>query len=580
MTDPAEKGETTAARSAAPRAKHLKGKLPLVGAPPELVPARMVNEVLYCERLAYLEWAQKEFADNFYTVEGRAVTHRRVDQGGKPPEAPSAEAPWEARSVWLSSQELGLTAKVDLVEADGGKVAPVEYKRGKKPDLEEGAWLPERAQLCAQVLLLRAHGYECEEAWIWFAGSRAKVAIAIDDALVQTTREAIARVRRVVAEARLPDPLVDSPKCRGCSLASLCLPDEVHALRERVTRRLRRLHPSRDDRAPLYVAENGAKVGVRKQRLVVKSRDGSKAEVRIPNTTHVCLFGNVQVSTQAMRALLSRGIPIAFFTSGGWYSGRTLPHDSKNVELRVAQYRATGDEAWRLRLARQLVRDKILNARTLLRRNHASPSEEALFELKQLARKAAEAPSRRALLGIEGTAARRYFAELTGMLKGAPEVLATFDFNGRNRRPPKDPINALLGFAYALLTKDWALTCQLVGLDPLLGFFHEPRFGRPALALDLMEPFRPLIADSAVIGAINNGEVGARDFLLSTVGCSLTARGRRKLIGAYERRMSQTITHPTFGYRISYRRILEVQARLLGRHLLGELDEYPSFRTR
>ncbi len=565
---------------AAACANPVAASLPLAGTPPELVPARMVNEVLYCERVVYLEWAQKEFADNFYTLQGRAATHRRVDAGGPPPEAPTQQAPWQARSVWLSSEALGLTAKIDLVEAEGGTVAPVEYKRGKQPDVPEGARLPERAQLCAQVLLLRDHGYVCDQAWIWFAGSRTKVAITIDDALIDATHDAIARVRQVVAEPRIPPPLIDSPKCRGCSLAPLCLPDEVHALREQITRRVRRLHPARDDRTPLYVAEDGAKLGVRKQRLVVTSRDGTTSHARIPNTSQVCLFGNVQVSTQAIRALLSRGVPVAFFTTGGWYAGRTLAHDSKNVELRVAQFQATGDEAWRLRIARQLVRDKILNARTLLRRNHPTPPPEALVELKQLARKASRAPSRPALLGIEGTAARRYFAELPGMLKGAPEVLATFDMNGRNRRPPKDPINALLSFTYALLTKEWALTCQLAGLDPLLGFFHEPRFGRPALALDLMEPFRPLIADSTVLSVINNGEVGPQDFILSTVGCSLEHRGRRKVIAAYERRMSQVVTHPTFGYRISYRRVLEVQARLLGRHLLGEIDEYPSFRTR
>ncbi len=565
--------------------------LPIAGSPPRLVPARMVNEVLYCERLAYLEWAQREFADNYFTVDGRISAHRRVDASSQAPQAPGeADGPWEARSVWLSSERLGLTAKVDIVEADHtGAVAPVEYKRGRRPKIEEGAWLPERAQLCSQVLLLREHGYRCDEGWIWYAGGREKVAIAIDDTLVAQTTAAIERVREVTSEPSIPPPLVHDPKCRGCSLAPLCLPDELGLLSSHspgkagaapTPRPLRRLHPASDDRAPLYVQESGATVGVRKQRLRVRSRNGDEIEVRLPNTSQVCLFGNVQVSTQAMRALLTAGIPIAFFTTGGWFIGRTVANDSNNVELRVAQYRAYLDEPWRLRLATALVRDKILNQRTLLRRNHPSPSPTTLFEMKQLARKAMAAESRPSLLGLEGTAARTYFASFTGMLKGSAAIAGTFDFNGRNRRPPLDPINALLSLAYSLLSKEWALTLQLVGLDPLLGFFHEPRFGRPALALDLLEPFRPIVADSVVLSLINNGEVTAKDFIVAPTGCMMKKHARRKLIAAYERRMGQLITHPTFDYRISYRRTIEVQARLLGRHLFGEIDAYPSFRTR
>jgi CRISP-associated protein Cas1 len=576
--------------------------LPLFGTPPEVVPARMVNEVLYCERLAYLEWAQGEFADNHFTVEGRAIVHQRVDERAQAPAAPEEERPWKARSVWLTSERLGLTAKIDIVEADEeGHVAPVEYKRGKRPPVPEGAWLPERAQLCSQVLLLRDHGYSCNEAWIWYAGGREKVAILIDGQLEQATLDAIARLREVVRAPVMPPPLDNDPKCRGCSLAGICLPDEVHLLREQqnhaeddadgdaetettssattAARSVRRLYPAADDRSALYVQEQGARVGIRAQRLEVVSPDGTKSEARLPNTSQVCLFGNVQLSTQAIRALLGEGVPIAFFSTGGWFMGRTIANDTNNVELRVAQYRASLDETWRLRLSQILIRNKIHNQRTLLRRNHTAPSPTTLFELKQLARKVDDSPSRPSLLGLEGTAARVYFGAFTGMLKG-DAALATFDLDGRNRRPPRDPINALLSFAYSLLVKEWTITLQLVGLDPLLGFLHETRFGRPALALDLMEPFRPIIADSVVIAAINNGEVTGSDFVTSTAGCALKQPARKRLLAAHERRMSQQITHPTFDYRVSYRRLLEVQARLLGRHLLGELDTYPELRTR
>ena len=258
----------------------------LTGTPPEVVPARMVNEVLYCERLAYLEWAQKEFADNYFTVDGRENTHRRVDAGGQKMEAPNADTPWTARSLWLTSERLGLTAKIDLVESDGKSVEPVEYKRGRRPRLEEGAFLPERAQLCAQVMLLREAGYACSSAFIWFAGSRERVEIMIDDALIAQTSGAIARLRDLVAAAEIPPPLDRSPKCDGCSLAGLCLPDEVRALCEPEDARApRRLQPTRDDRAPLYVQEPGAKIGVRRSRLMVRRR-GTERKRACASPTH------------------------------------------------------------------------------------------------------------------------------------------------------------------------------------------------------------------------------------------------------------------------------------------------------
>jgi len=180
---------------------------------------------------------------------------------------------------------------------------------------------------------------------------------------------------------------------------------------------------------------------------------------------------------------------------------------------------------------------------------------------------------------VEGTAARRYFSEFAGMLKEA-EPGARFDFDGRNRRPPRDPVNAMLSLLYSMLAREWTVTLQSVGLDPYLGFYHQPRYGRPALALDMMEEFRPLIADSAVLTAINNGEVQQSDWFERMGSVTLTPEGRRRLIETYERRMGQEITHPVFGYQISYRRVLEVQARLLGRYLLGEIPELPPFTTR
>jgi CRISPR-associated protein Cas1 len=267
-----------------------------------------------------------------------------------------------------------------------------------------------------------------------------------------------------------------------------------------------------------------------------------------------------------------------FFSSGGWFRGRTVGHGSKNIELRIQQHRAADDPEIALRLARTIVAAKIRNSRTLLRRNHPAPDPVVLNELEALAKKSESSESVPSLLGLEGTAARCYFGAFGGMLKG--EAAQSFDLDGRNRRPPKDPINALLSLAYALLVKDCVLAASIVGLDPLLGFLHQPRYGRPALALDLMEEMRPLIADSVVLTALNTGVVTEGDFVRTPVGCTLRDAGRRRFIAAYERRMDQLVTHPIFGYRLSYRRLLELQARLLARVLLGEIEQYPAFRTR
>lgn len=614
------------------RAKALPRRLPLVADAPALVPARMINETLYCERLMYLEWAQGEFADNAFTIDGRAVHQRADSPGGElppldPPEPQASRSrsrepaidddvddepepgppPYQARSIWLSSEALGMTAKIDVVEGDSAGVVPIEYKRGSAPDVPEGAHLPERAQLCAQVLLLREHGYACDHGEIYFARTRRRVRIEIDDALIETTRAAALRARDLVERGQIPAPLVDSARCEGCSLVGICLPDETNLLRGEAPYApealppaeameafwpedeastddgeteviLRRLQPARDDELPLYVQEQGAKITLSGEELVIKSRKGPDARARLPNVSQVSLFGNVQVTTQALRALLERGISVSLLSTGGWFYGRATGVESKNIELRIAQHRAMADTEVCLRLARGIVASKIRNARTMLRRNHKSPPEVTLFELEQLAKKAERVESIESLLGIEGTAARSYFAAFAGMLKGAGAI--EFDLEGRNRRPPRDPVNALLSLSYALLTKELAHVSASAGLDPLLGFYHQPRFGRPALALDLMEEFRPIIGDSIVISAINTGVVEASDFVTHPTGVALRPPARRRFLLAYERRMDQLVTHPVFGYRVSYRRILEVQARLFGRFILGEIPAYPEFRTR
>jgi CRISPR-associated endonuclease Cas1 len=225
----------------------------------------------------------------------------------------------------------------------------------------------------------------------------------------------------------------------------------------------------------------------------------------------------------------------------------------------------------------------------LLRRNWRGEPEVRQSVLDRLAaarRSADSATTPTVLLGIEGDAAATYFRAFAGLIKqptGKQDQsgeLAPFRFDARNRRPPTDPVNAMLSLAYAMLARHLTITLASVGLDPYRGFYHAPRYGRPALALDLMEPFRSIIADSVVLSAINTGEVGPNDFVVAVTGTALTQSGRRRFVEAFERRLSQETTHPVFGYQVSMRRMLLVQARLLSRFLLGELPSYPHYLPR
>jgi CRISPR-associated endonuclease Cas1/CRISPR-associated protein Cas4 len=545
----------------------------------------MLNEFVYCPRLGYLEWAQGEFADNADVVEGR-VAHRRVDQqkGALAEPDANAESTWiHARSVWLSAPVEGLTARADLLEGEGNCVTPVDYKKGRKPEIPEGAYEPERVQVCAQGLVLRECGFQSDHGVVYFVESKERVEVPFTDALVQRTREAMRAFRELVGLAEPPPPLVDNPKCPRCSLVGICLPDEVNMLhpeRHFGLDDVRRLFPARDDAIPLYVQKPGAQVGKKDDRLQVRERGELLDEMRLLDVSQVCVFGNAQVTTQVTRELCERGIPIAFLSSGGWFYGMTHGMTHKNVELRLHQYRAALDEAASLKLAHRIVQTKILNCRTLLRRNVPDLEPSVLKQLAMLAGRAGRTRSAEELLGVEGAAGHAYWAVFPRMVRPPAGEALDFDMRGRNRRPPRDPVNALLSFAYSLLAKDFTLTLQAVGFDPYLGFYHRPRYGRPALALDLMEEFRPLVADSAVIGAINTGVVRAGDFINRGGAVALKQEGRARFIDAYERRMDQLVTHPVFGYRISYRRTLEVQARLLGRFLAGEIERYPMFRTR
>jgi CRISPR-associated protein Cas1 len=550
----------------------------------DLLPARMVNEYVYCPRLAYLEWVQGEWDDNSDTVDGR-YAHRRVDVDTVT-EVPAGETVEKdrnltARSVTLSSDTLGAIARMDLIEVEGRHATPIDYKRGPVPDVPARAFDPERVQLCIQGLILRDNGYQCDGGVLYFVESKTRVEVPFDAELETLTREALEGLRRMGEGSRMPPPLVDSPKCVRCSLVGICLPDEVNRLSHpELEAEPRRLVPGRDDALPLYVQEQGAAVGIKDDRLIIRLDGAELKQVRLLDVSHVVLCGRVQISSQAVQGLCQREIPVTYLSSGGWFYGITTGLAHKNVELRIAQHRwAESDRA--LAVARSIVSGKIQNQRTILRRNLPERDHRLLGRLAVYARQARHIDRVESLLGVEGMAAQLYFGAFHQLLHGAGDwASAVFRAQGRNRRPPRDEVNAVLSFLYAVLTKECSVIAQAVGFEIYRGLYHTPKYGRPAMALDLCEEFRPLIADSVCLNLFNQGEVGPKDFVRRARGVALTPAGRRAVLGGFERRMNQMVTHPVFGYTISYRRIVELQARLLRAVIMGEVPTYRPFTTR
>jgi CRISP-associated protein Cas1 len=621
-----------------------------VSAPVATIPARMMNEFVYCPRLFYYEFVEGVFVESADTLRGGAI-HQRVDSGTgalpaatkkrKPEEKAASAKPGKAestspqpspqsgerdgdgeletihsRSVQMGSERLGIVAKMDLVESRSEKgdllsaleVCPVDYKAGAPKPGEEAneLWDTDRMQLGLQALILRDNGYTCPEGVIYYRATKQRVRLPITSELESWILEQIADARRLI-DGPIPPPLVRSPKCVRCSLAPVCLPDETRLMAqptEPATSKselgnqpseisVRRLIAARDDTRPLYLNTPGYRVGCKDEVLTIKAKDKVIDEVRMRDVSHVALFGNIQISTQAIQALCEQEVPVTYFSMGGWFYGITRGHALKNVFLRMEQFRLARDETKCLSLARTFVHGKIRNHRTLLMRNHLEPPEEIIAKLKRASEDAMSAQSIEELLGIEGAAASQYFQHFAGMVKVEDDLPGlglqventkqrafNFNFNHRNRRPPTDPVNAMLSLAYSMLAKDCTLAALAVGFDPFLGFYHQPRFGRPALGLDVMEEFRPLIAESTVLSCINNRVVTDKDFVKAGQAVNLTAPGRKRFFQTYEQRMSSLITHPLFDYKVSYRRALELQGRLLAKALTGEIAEYTPLMTR
>jgi len=530
--------------------------------PADPVTIGMVAHCAFCPRRAWLE-AAGEHTDSWQVAEGVHAHHASDDR--------TRSRPGSVRAVDVASTELGVVGRCDTVHVlDDGSVELVEHKATpirRDPRVTE----PMRVQLVLQRHGLTEAGYDVRSTGIWFSSHSTFVNVELDESDERSARELVEQTRAVLDAEVAPPPLEDDIRCSSCSHISVCLPDERSL--GPVTRAVSVADP---DGQVVHLSTFGARASTRGGRLLVHRHGEQMASLPLERVQGVVVHGNVDMTGGLIRELLHRDTAVVWCTSGGRVVGWAQSASSPNGGPRARQ--AVASQDGRLDLAREMVSAKVSGQATLLRRGGGPPA--AVATLRGVQRRAQTSTNLQHLLGLEGEAASVYFEHFAVLIKSRVREEQGLSFPGRRRRPATDPLNAALNYAYALLVVDTTRAILACGLDPHHGFLHSSGRNKPALALDLAEEMRAPVADSTVLGAFNNGELAASDFSSVLGAVSLRDKGRKALITAYERRVTSTFRHPTFGYTVSWRRAMEVQARLVLGVIDGSMATYRGIRTR
>ena len=533
-----------------------------------------LHALAYCERLFYLEEVEEiRIADAAVYAGRRLHEELAADEG-------------EHVSLVLESETLGIRGKVDCLRRRDGRLIPYEHKRGRSAKGDDGpqAWPSDRLQVCAYALLVEEHtGTPIEEARIRYHANNTTVRVAVDDAARDEVRKAVARARTLSQSVERP-PVADNDRlCLRCSLAPVCLPEEERLARDEGWEPVR-LFPQDRERQTIHVATHGARVGKSGDTLTITSPDGQKQAFPIREVGEIVIHGYAQISTQAIHLCASQEIGVHWFTGGGRYvSGLTA--GASPVQRRIRQFEALRDPGVTFRLARRLAMARMSGQLGFLLRasrgkdRTASGIDAAIRGLRNALRAAGHVEGIDVLRGHEGEAGRHYFSGFPGLLRD--DLDDRLRFNGRNRRPPRDRINALLNFGYALLYRDVLQAIIAVGLEPAFGFFHRPRSAAHPLVLDLMELFRVPLWDMPLVASVNRLQWDAEaDFTQAGKQVWLSDAGRKKAIAVYERRKEDRWKHPVTGYSLSYARLIELEARLLEKEWAGEPGLFARMRLR
>lgn len=327
----------------------------------------------------------------------------------------------------------------------------------------------------------------------------------------------------------------------------------------------------------LYITEQGAVVKKKGDRIIVEKKKETLLDVECHQIDAVLIFGNIQVTTQAIRELFQHGIELAFLTTRGKLVGQITSPFTKNIELRVDQFKKYEDEKFKIQLSRAIVKGKVLNCLQVLRSffyNH--PEINLKQELSALERSENEINHEETITGlngIEGNSARVYFGGFSKM------VLGDFVFEGRKKHPPPDPINALLSLGYTMVFNEISSLLDGMGFDPYLGYYHKVEYGRASLASDLLEEFRAPVADRVTLRLVNNRILNAKDFYKNPngYGVYLTREAMKKYFAEYEDFVNHEFTHPRTKEKTSFRKCFRIQIERLASCIKGEMDYHPFF---
>ena len=325
----------------------------------------------------------------------------------------------------------------------------------------------------------------------------------------------------------------------------------------------------------VYISTDDAFIGKTDERLRVRANKETLLDVPMIKVDGVVVLGRATVSPAAMIELLERKIPLSFMTGTGRFLGRLEPELNKNIFVRAAQWQAAGESVRAVHVVQGFVRGKLKSYRNLLLRAQREGNADlsaGIMRLEQVIAPIEKTTVIDSLRGLEGAGSAAYFTHFNRLIRND-----SFSFTTRRRRPPTDPVNALLSFGYSLLTHDVQGAINIVGFDPYLGYLHTQRYGRPSLALDLMEEFRPLVVDAMVLSALNKKALCPDDFSQEPISraVSLSEEGRRKFLRLYELKKQSRFKHPVMGRQCTYQEAFEIQARLLAKYLMAETELYP-----
>lgn len=537
-----------------------------ISAKPATIRVSALHALAYCPRLFYLEEVEELYTQDAAVFAGRRL-HAEIEK--------QEDEEWE--ELFLESEDLGLRGRLDALRTRDGDTIPYEHKRGRAyrdENQQPQAWESDRLQILAYALLLEsAWGITVKEGRIRYHADNVLVHVPVDDAGRTAVREAIQQARILRQSTHRP-PVTDNERlCARCSLAPVCLPEEARLAHDQEWQPIR-LFPEDDEREVIHVLEPGTAVGRTGEQIKVSRRHQPLETFPARQVGQLVLHSFSQISTQALHFCADQGIGVHFISGGGWYIG-SFDTRQGSIQRRIRQYAALSNSDTCLELARKLVICRGQGQRKFLMRGTRRKTKvpeilsKAIAQMKAVLKQVPQAKSLESLLGLEGNLAALYFSALPGLI--SPEVASELHFHGRNRRPPKDRFNALLSFGYAMLLKDVMNSILTVGLEPALGFYHQPRSQAAPLALDLMEIFRVPLVDMTVMASVNRGQWDVKaDFEVRGEQVWLNDSGRRKFVELYERRKQESWKHPVTGYSLTYRRLFELEVRLLEKEWMGE----------